>query len=212
MNRHKETVKGLFIVVSAPSGTGKTSVCQQLMKKWPDLKFSVSYTTRLPRSDEKDGEGYHFISETLFREMIAQGEFAEWVENFGNLYGTARSTVDSSLGMGYDILIDVEPRGAKKLKQTFPGGIFVFLLPPSWEELHNRLVKRGGDREEAIKKRLQQAREESKEVRWYDYVIFNDCLDATVDQISAIYQAEKARPGRLQRRIDELLQCGCGSD
>ena len=197
--------RGLFIVISAPSGAGKTSICRRLLERWPNLKFSVSYTTRVPRLDERDGEGYHFISDTAFREKITQGEFAEWVENYGHLYGTSMITMDAFLENGCDLLIDVEPRGAKSLKKNFPGGIFVFILPPSWEELEKRIIKRGFEGEEAMRARLQRAREECREVYWYDYVIFNDQLSGAVEQLSAIYVAEKSRRENLMGRINELF-------
>ena len=207
VNNTASKEKGLFIVISAPSGAGKTSICRKLLERWQNLKFSVSYTTRAPRPDEKDGEGYHFISDAAFREKIVQNEFAEWVENYGYLYGTSKMTMDSFLEKGCDLLIDVEPRGAKNLKFFFPGGIFVFIFPPSWEELENRLIKRGFEGKEAMRERLRKAREDCADVCWYDYVVFNDQLPEAVDQLSAIYMAEKSRRERLQKRIDDLLSC-----
>ena len=205
MNDDKEKAPGLFIVISAPSGAGKTSICWRMLDKWPNLKFSVSHTTRLPRPGEKDGKDYHFISVAVFKEKIARGEFVEWVENYGQFYGTARATIQPLLEQGFDLLIDVEPRGAKELKINFPGGIFVFILPPSWLELKNRLIKRGCEGEDAMQERLQKAREESRAVIWYDYAIFNDRLGEAVDQLSAIYVAEKTRRERLMRRINSLF-------
>ncbi len=206
MNNNEDKARGLFIVVSAPSGTGKTTICRLLLEKWPNLSFSVSFTTRSPRPDERDGESYHFISTAAFKEKIARGEFAEWVENFGQFYGTSKITMESCLEKGYDLLIDVEPRGAKELRKSFPGGIFIFLLPPSWEELKGRLIKRGFEEEAAMRERLEKAREECGEVFWYDYVIFNDQLMETVERLSAIYVAEKSRCEHLLDRIDNLLR------
>lgn len=199
--------RGIFIVISAPSGTGKTTICRKLLEKWPSLNFSVSYTTRAPRPDEKDGESYRFISDANFREKIVQGEFAEWVENYGCLYGTSKITMESSLEKGGDLLIDVEPRGAKSLKKNFPGGIFVFILPPSWAELEKRLIGRGFEEEKVVRERLRKAREECREVGWYDYALINDNLSEAVDKLSAIYVAEKTRRERLQGRINDLLSC-----
>ena len=196
---------GLFIVISAPSGAGKTSICRRMLDKWPNLRFSVSYTTRAPRPGEKDGSDYYFISTAVFKEKIARGEFVEWVENYGQFYGTARSTIQSLLEQGFDLLIDVEPRGAKELKINFPGGIFVFILPPSWLELRNRLIKRGCEGEAAMEERLHRAREESRAVIWYDYTVFNDHLGEAVDKFSAIYVAEKTRRGRLMDRVNSLF-------
>jgi len=206
LNNSEDKTRGLFIVVSAPSGTGKTTICRLLLEKWPNLSFSVSFTTRSPRPDERDGESYHFISTAAFKEKIARGEFAEWVENFGQFYGTSKITMESCLEKGYDLLIDVEPRGAKELRKSFPGGIFIFLLPPSWEELKGRLIKRGFEEEAAMRERLEKAREECGEVFWYDYVIFNDQLMETVERLSAIYVAEKSRCEHLLDRIDNLLR------
>lgn len=209
MNSDEEKAPGLFIVISAPSGAGKTSICRRLLDKWPNLRYSVSYTTRTPRPGEEDGRDYYFISPSVFKEKIAQGEFVEWVENYGQFYGTARASIQPLLEQGLDLLIDVEPRGAKELKINFPGGIFVFILPPSWQELKNRLIKRGCEGEAAMKERLHQAREECKAVIWYDYALFNDRLGEAVDQLSAIYVAEKTRRKRLMGRIDGLFHKEC---
>jgi len=171
----------------------------------PDLRFSVSHTTRIPRSGEEEGRDYFFISETTFREMIDRGEFVEWVENYGKFYGTSIKAMETCRKKACDLIIDVEPRGARTFKEQFPGAVFVFVLPPSMEELENRLIKRGCEGDDDIKKRLNKAREEIREVVWYDYVIFNDRLDEAVDQLRAIYMAEKARRKRLMGRINGFL-------
>ena len=123
--------KGLFIVVSAPSGAGKSSICDGLLKAFPEIKFSVSYTSRLPRPGEVDGRDYHFISRQEFQKKIKKGEFIEWVENYGNLYGSSRRYLEDLDKNSGDLLLDIEPRGAKKIRQEFKGGIYVFILPPS---------------------------------------------------------------------------------
>lgn len=197
--------KGLFIVVSAPSGTGKTSILKELLKRCPPIIFSVSYTTRPPRPGEVDGRDYHFISEQEFRKRIADGEFAEWVENYGQLYGTSGKTMKAFLEQGFDLMLDVEPRGAQALKNNYPGGVFVFVLPPSLADLKERLGGRGGESEKAIKRRLDRAVDEIKEVPWYDYVIFNDRLEDAVDHLKSIYVAEKSRRERLTGRIEGFL-------
>jgi guanylate kinase len=196
----------VFIVISAPSGTGKTSICQRLLAACPNLRFSVSHTTRKPRPGEEEGKDYFFISETSFREMIARGEFVEWVENYGQFYGTSITAIDSCRKEGRDLIIDVETRGARRLKECYPGGIFVFVLPPSFAELKKRLIKRGFDGEEGMRRRLDKACEEIREVAWYDYAIFNECLGEAADRLRAIYVAEKSRVGRLRGRIDVFLK------
>ncbi len=195
----------MFIVVSAPSGTGKTSILKALIENCPNIMFSVSYTTRPPRPGEVDGKDYHFISEQEFRERIASGEFAEWVENYGRLYGTSGKTMKAFLKQGFDLVLDVEPRGARALKTNYPGGIFVFILPPSLAELKERLGGRGGESEEAIKRRLGGAVGEIREIQWYDYVIFNDRLEDAIDHLRSIYVAEKSRRERLNERIRSFL-------
>jgi guanylate kinase len=195
----------LFIVVSAPSGTGKTSILKELLKRCANIKFSVSCTTRPPRPGEVDGRDYHFISEQEFRGRIAAGEFAEWVENYGRLYGTSGKTMKAFLTQGFDLVLDVEPRGAKALKANYPGGIFVFILPPTLAALKERLGGRGCESEETMKRRLDGAVDEIREIAWYDYVVFNDRLEDAVDCLRSIYVAEKSRRGRLTKRIEGLI-------
>jgi guanylate kinase len=197
--------EGLFIVVSAPSGTGKSSLCKAVLGMCPELHFSVSFTTRPPRRGEVNGKDYFFISEEAFRERIRQGEFIEWVENFGYFYGTSEKTIKAILAEGYDLILDVESRGAKALKNKYPDGIFVFILPPSMSVLRSRLSGRGGESETEMETRLAKAGEEVGEVLWYDYVIFNDALEDAIDHLRAIYLAEKSRYRRLKVKIRALL-------
>jgi guanylate kinase len=198
--------KGLFIVVSAPSGAGKSSICQRLLQVCPELKFSVSYTSREPRPGEINGKDYYFISRDEFQRRIDQNEFVEWIENYGHLYGTSIETMEDFFKKGNDLLLDIEPRGAKKVKQKFKKGIFVFVLPPSRFELLKRLEKRGHETDEAIKTRFAQAESELKEISWYDYVIFNDDLETAVRQLIAVYTAEKCKRSRLQDKIKEYIK------
>ena len=196
--------KGLFIVVSAPSGAGKSSLCQRLMHDYPEIKFSVSYTSRTPRPNEVNGKDYYFISREEFQERIDRGEFIEWVENYGNLYGSSRKAMEEFIRDGRDLLLDIEPRGAKKVKKEFKGGIYVFILPPSRLELLKRLEKRGHETDEVIQKRFEQADSELKEISWYDYVIFNKDLETAVNQLISIYTAEKCKRSRLQNEIKKF--------
>ncbi|MGV8057423.1 MAG: guanylate kinase [Smithellaceae bacterium] len=198
--------KGTFIVVSAPSGAGKSSLCQRLLDAHPEIKFSVSYTTRLPRPGEVDGKDYFFISREEFQRRIDQGDFAEWVENYGNLYGTSIGTIKELLAKGETILLDIEPRGAKKIKQNFRGGIFIFILPPSREELLRRLEGRGLESSDIIQARYAQAESELKEVSWYDYAIFNDDLETAANQLISIYVAQRCKVENVQTKINHFMK------
>lgn len=197
--------RGLFVVVSAPSGAGKTSIIREVLKICPNVLFSVSYTTRPPRPGEEDGKDYCFVTQEAFRERIIQGEFAEWEEYSGYLYGTSAKTMKAFLEKGFDLILDVEPRGAGALKKNYPGGIFVFILPPSMDELKRRLDGRGFDNEEEMKERLDRAMDEVREVDWYDYVIFNDRIESAIDQLRSIFVAEKNRRERVAERIKDFF-------
>jgi guanylate kinase len=203
-NGESDGVNGLFIVVSAPSGTGKTSICREFLNRSRNnVHFSVSHTTRPPRSGERNGIDYHFIAESTFRNEIDQGAFVEWAENFGYLYGTSFNAINASLDRGMDLLLDVDTRGAKALKQHF-SGVFVFILPPSLEALKARLTRRG-ETPDVMQRRLARAMDEIREVMWYDYVIINENLNEAIDQLSAIYRAEKIRRERMTHKINEFI-------
>jgi guanylate kinase len=197
--------KGTFIVVSAPSGTGKSSICQLLLKACPEIKFSVSYTTRLPRPGEVEGKDYFFISREEFQKRLDQGDFAEWAENYGNLYGTSIRTMKEFLAKGTTVLLDIEPRGAKKIKQNFRGGVFVFILPPSRKELLLRLEGRGHEDPAIIRARYAQAESELKEISWYDYVIFNNDLETAVRQLMSIYIAQGCKRTNVRDKIKKFM-------
>ncbi len=200
--------EGLYIVVSAPSGTGKTSILREVLKICPNLLFSVSHTTRPRRPGEKDGKDYYFIPEAAFRDKVARGEFTEWEENYGYLYGTSSKTMKElldSLQKGFDLVLDLDWRGAKKLKGNYPGGVFVFIVPPSRRELERRLRGRGAESKENIDKRLAKALDEIKEIVWYDYIIFNEHLETAVDTLRSIYVAEKSKRERLGHKIKDFF-------
>jgi guanylate kinase len=195
---------GLLLVVSAPSGAGKTSICREFLRMFPDVRFSVSCTTRPPRPGEVDGRDYLFISKEEFRARIARGEFVEWVENYGEFYGTAKKTMDAFLAQGSDLILDIEPRGAKAIREHYPNGIFIFILPPSLAELKSRLANRG-ESVAVVERRLRTSLDEIREALWYDYTVFNERLDEAVDRFRAVYIAEKCRRDRLQDRITTLF-------
>ena len=192
--------EGIFIAVTGPSGSGKTSVCKALLAMFPRLRFSVSLTTRPPRPSEVDGEDYHFVSEAEFRERIRRGDLIEWAEYYGHLYGTSREAMEEAL-KGHDLLLDVDTRGARALKKAWPGGLFVFIVPPSIGELERRLRARGSETEETIRRRFDNAVREIREIVWYDYIIINDELDAAIDRLRAVYLAATCRRERMMEKI-----------
>jgi guanylate kinase len=198
--------EGLYLVVSAPSGAGKTTICKRILSMFPNIKYSVSYTTRPPRPEEEDGRDYHFVSQECFQDRIAKGGFAEWSENFGYLYGTSLDAMKDHLQHGFDLMLDVEPQGAKAIKKNYPGGAFIFIMPPSMDELEKRLINRGFESSENMLLRINQAKDMMKEYDWYDYVIFNDNLSDAVDCFRSIYIAEKSRRARWEGRVSHLLK------
>jgi guanylate kinase len=197
--------QGLLLVVSAPSGAGKTTLCKQLLKVVRDIHFSISYTTRAPRRGEKNGKDYYFVTKQEFKDKIDRGEFVEWAENYGNLYGTPFKELRNSLDNNMDILLDVDPRGARALKEKYNNGVFVFILPPSIDILRNRLTGRGSEKDDMIKVRLNKAMDEIKEVVWYDYVIFNETIQSSVNMLRSIYMAEKNKRTRVMEKIQNLM-------
>jgi guanylate kinase len=200
-----ERSQGLLLIVSAPSGAGKTSICREILKLFPNIRFSVSSTTRQRRPGETDGKDYDFISVEEFRERISGGEFVEWVENYGQLYGTSKKTMNAFLKQGYDLILDIEPRGAKTIRENHPQGVFIFILPPSLSELKSRLSRRG-ESDKVTEERLRTSLDEIREAMWYDYIIFNERLNEAVDQFRAVYIAEKNRRDRCMERIAAFFQ------
>lgn len=197
--------EGILIVISAPSGAGKTTLCNGLVSRFPALKESVSYTTRQPRQGEQDGVDYHFVSEPRFRQMVADNGFAEWAEVHGNYYGTAIATLEQARIDGIDILLDIDCQGAKILKERGVNGVFVFVLPPSMAELRRRLESRSSDAQEVIERRIKRATEEIREITWYDYVIINDRLDEAQEALAAIVMAARQTTGRMLGQVAKMF-------
>ncbi|NTU43140.1 MAG: guanylate kinase [Nitrospirales bacterium] len=198
--------RGSLFVVSAPSGAGKTTLCQKLCEILPGISHSVSYTTRSPRPGEIDGVHYTFVDQGEFRSMVAGGEFLEWAEVHGNLYGTSRGRVEASLMEGADIILDVDVQGARQIKEKLPDSILLFILPPSMEVLQERLTGRQSDSEEVIRRRIMRAKEEISEYKRYDYVIVNDLFDDALRELFAIVTAERARIGTIDHEwIEDIF-------
>jgi guanylate kinase len=189
----KEKEEGSVFIISAPSGAGKTTLVKGVMEKLPGLKFSVSYTTRLPRSNERDGEDYHFVTPYVFRAKIERGDFLEWAEVLGNCYGTSRSDVNTLTSEGVDLILDIDTQGAKQVIEKNDQVILIYILPPSLKALQERLMKRGLDSLEMIKLRLSNARRDIEEAHWYHYVIVNEKVEEAIEKLKAIIVAERCR-------------------
>jgi guanylate kinase len=183
---------GVFIV-SAPSGSGKTTLVDRLLKEVPRLRFSISYTTRLPRGQEQNGREYFFVTRERFEAMIARGELLEWAEVFGNYYGTSRRFWDEARGSGQDLLLDIDVQGAAQVKEKIPDAVSIFILPPSREVLEKRLRGRGQDSEDVIAKRLRNAEREILGYVRYDYVLINRELERSAESLRSIVLTERSR-------------------
>ena len=204
--------RGLLFVVSAPSGTGKTTVVEGLVRICPDLGLSRSYTSRAMRAGEKDGVDYNFITRDRFEAMIAEDAFLEWADVFGNLYGTCKADSERELEAGRDLILVIDVQGARQVRSHGATAIGIFVLPPSFEALERRLRGRSKDSEEAIKKRLATARREVRAVAEYEYVIVNDELDACVDRLRSIVLAERARPRVMAPAIARIVGSFTGKE
>ena len=198
--------RGILFVVSAPSGTGKTTVVERLVQLLPDLSLSRSYTSRCERAGETNGVDYNFVTRERFEQMIAAEEFLEWAEVFGNLYGTCATDVERDLAAGRDIVLVIDVQGARQVRQRYANTVAVFVLPPSFDVLEHRLRGRSKDPEEAIQRRLRTARNEVAAFTEYDYVIVNDNLDPCVDRLRAIVLAERARLRSVRHEAERIVE------
>jgi guanylate kinase len=192
-------------IVSAPSGSGKTTLLQTLLRTFQDLKFSVSHTTRQPRTGERNGVDYFFTDRAKFLEMVDRGEFLEWAEYYGQLYGTSRAFVEQNLEAGIDVILDIDVEGARQVKARIHDATAVFILPPSFAELERRLRSRRLESDEAIHRRLEIAKSEIPYYRDYDYIVVNDILDNSIKTLEAIVRATRARSTRQQSKIEEII-------
>ncbi len=187
-----------MIILSAPSGAGKTTLCRALVGDDKIIRYSVSASTRPQYRQEVDGEDYFFVSEAEFDKMIKQGDLLEWEEVYGYRYGTPRSNVEALFGQGLDVVLDLDIKGALHLKELYPESVTVFLLPPSMEELERRLSSRARDDDETIQARLARARAEIDRAGQFDYVLLNDALAETIRHLHGIIQAERSRAARIE--------------
>jgi len=195
---------GLLIIISAPSGTGKSTLCRKLINNLPNACYSVSVTTRNPRRGEVQGKDYFFVSRNEFKQKIKRGELAEWALVHGHYYGTPKNFLEKNLVEGKDIILDIDVRGAMKLKKKYPEAVFIFLAPPSFSELERRIRGRKRNSEATIKKRLTNARREIGRIGSYDYLVINDRLVNAFTQVKSIVLAEKNRVNRSREKIQKL--------
>ncbi|EJL21620.1 guanylate kinase [Brevibacillus sp. BC25] len=198
--------RGLLLVLSGPAGVGKGTVCKALREVMPDLVYSVSATTRQPRPGEVEGVNYFFKSQEEFKQMIEEDALLEWAEYVGNYYGTPRHFVDDMLNEGRDVILEIEVQGALQVKERFPQGTFLFLAPPDLNELENRIVGRGTESQEIIRKRMEVARAEIELMDHYDYVVVNDVIESACDRIQAIITAEHLKKERQVHKYSKWLQ------
>jgi guanylate kinase len=206
MAAHRQ--RGMLLVVSAPSGAGKTSLCHDIRKIVANVGYSISHTTRAPRPGEVDGHDFHFVSEPTFWAMVERGEFAEWARVHGNLYGTAARPLEEALERGEDILLDIDTQGARQLRERYPNDLYVFVVAPSMKELELRLRERKSDAPQEIARRLGRAVDEIATWREYDYLIVNRHLDEAVRQLACIIEAERCRTSRLVLNLPDLPGSG----
>jgi guanylate kinase len=196
--------RGTLVVVSAPSGAGKTTLCHEVRTLVPDLYYSVSHTTREPRPGETNGTDFFFVTEGVFTAMRSRDEFAEWAQVHGHFYGTPAKALESALNRGLDVLLDIDTHGARQLRQRYPEAVSVFIMAPSMAELEARLRERNSDSPVDIARRLSRAREEIAAWRQYDYLIINRDVKDAVDQLATIIQAERCRTSRLTLRFPDM--------
>jgi guanylate kinase len=195
-HERREKRGGLIFVISAPSGAGKTTLVREVIRQLPGLRFSVSFTTRLPRPNEKEGEDYHFVSHSIFQKMVERNEFLEWAEVLGNRYGTPRPDLKELESEGVDLILDIDTQGAKKIMKEISQPVLIYLLPPSLKILTERLINRGVDSLEMVKFRLSNARRDMEEAYGYHYVIINDSIEDALEKLKSIIVAERCRKGK----------------
>ncbi|MDO5038151.1 guanylate kinase [Clostridium sp.] len=193
--------KGVLLVISGPSGAGKGTICKALLEKHKEIYLSVSATTREPRNGEVEGVNYFFLKKEDFLQKVEEGDFLEHAEVYGNYYGTPKSSVQKMIDEGRDVILEIDIQGALKVKENCEEGIFIFILPPSMEELKQRIIKRGSETPESLMRRFKSAYKEINYISKYNYAVVNDEVDTAVSKIEAIITAEKCRVDRMKNKI-----------
>jgi guanylate kinase len=200
-----EVGRGMLIVVSSPSGGGKGTLIDRVLKTVPGVSYSVSYTTRAPRATEENGREYFFVARAEFEEMIGRGEFLEWANVYGHLYGTNHTQVERERAAGKDIILEIDVQGAASIRERIADAVSIFILPPSFELLRHRLVARGTDSPAELERRLRGAPAEVEQHTNFDYVILNDDINRASQQLAAVIYAERARRDRQEARLKDTL-------
>lgn len=198
--------KGILFILSGPSGVGKGTVRKKLFEEEMDLQYSISMTTREKRAGEVDGVDYFYKSRDEFEKLIEEGELLEYAQYVNNYYGTPRQYVEETIEKGFDVFLEIEVQGAMQVKKNFPQGVFIFLFPPSLEELKNRIVNRGTESQELVLNRLKEARNEIEMMDAYDYVVVNDKVETAVDKVKAIIKSEHLKRDRIAKQYKQILE------
>lgn len=196
---------GNLFVVAAPSGAGKSSLVKALLELDAHLSVSVSHTTRAPRGQERDGREYHFVDEPAFGAMIDRGEFVEWARVHGHLYGTSRAQLQRRLAAGEDVVLEIDWQGALQIRQLFAHAVLIFILPPSWDELRQRLLRRGEDGAEVIDQRMANAREEVAQARHFDYVIINALFETALFDLKTVVHSQRLKYAAQKRNKSQVF-------
>ena len=197
---------GNLFVVAAPSGAGKSSLVKALLELDAKLSVSVSHTSREPRGQEQHGREYLFVGKDEFRAMVDGGEFFEWAEVHGNLYGTSRAAIEARLEHGEDVVLEIDYQGALQIKQLFPHAVLIFILPPSWDELKQRLIRRGDTAEDVITRRMAAARNEVAQARHFDFVVINAVFETALFDLKAIVQAQRLKYATQRRNRSTVFR------
>ena len=196
---------GNLFVVAAPSGAGKSSLVKALLELDSHLAVSISHTTRAPRGQEQDGREYHFVGEPEFRAKIAAGDFFEWAEVYGNLYGTSRAAIESRIATGQGVVLEIDWQGALQIKKIFPHAVLIFILPPSWEELRQRLLRRGEDGDAVIETRMANARLEVAQARHFDFVIINALFETALFDLKTVVHSQRLKYAAQRRNKSQVF-------